>query len=77
MYSDNENLLWYLLWYSGTEYCNGVVTTASYAGDSEVKSQSQIWLASDILLWFSSVTSGKWWDNIINESMTIALKQLL
>jgi hypothetical protein len=77
MYSDSVNLLWHPLWYAGTEYHDGVVTTALYVGEFEVRSQSHNWLASDSLLWFSSLTSGKWWDDSTNESMTIALKQPL
>jgi hypothetical protein len=77
MYSDSVNLLQYPLWYTGTEYHSGVVITASYVGESEAKSQSHNWLASDILLWFSSDASGKWWDGSTNESTTIASKQPL
>lgn len=77
MYSDNVNLLWYPMWYTGTDYHSGVFTIASYVGEFEVKSQSHNWLASDILLLFSSVASGKRWGDSTNESTTIALKQPL
>ena len=38
MYSNNVNLLWYPMWYTDTQYHSGVVTTASYVGEFEVKS---------------------------------------